>query len=410
MRRASSLILYIALIAAFVWAIADAGRIAWSDWLAASNTPESVADAIHLSPGNASWHGLLAEHQEAAGLDPKPELTEASRLSPREGRYWARQAFRAEVEKNDNVAEKYLLRAAEEDRMFAPRWALANFYLRRGDARQGDMEQFWIWLGKCLEMPPPELGAIFQVAWAVAKDGEKVGSLLPRNPAVQRQYVAWLTENQPLPEVAKPALELAANSTAADLPALLGFCNRAAPLDSKSALQVWNELCRRKLLPFETLNPESGQVVTDGSFSKPPMKEGFGWTLLRETGASVSLGETGTGVAIRFGGKQAERTGLLLQRVPLVGRRHYRFTYEYRVAGNAGPTGIHWELLALPQDGDALHGEATLQATDWTTASQEFESPGTAAPRLMLFYQRKLGMLPWEGVVYVRKVSIEALP
>ena len=176
------------------------------------------------------------------------------------------------------------------------------------------------------------------------------------------------------------------------------------------ALQVWNELCRRKLLPFETLNPESGQVVTDGSFSKPPMKEGFGWTLLRETGASVSLGETGTGVAIRFGGKQAERTGLLLQRVPLVGRRHYRFTYEYRVAGNAGPTGIHWELLALPQDGDALHGEATLQATDWTTASQEFESPGTAAPRLMLFYQRKLGMLPWEGVVYVRKVSIEALP
>src|SRR5260370_41296852 len=120
-------IVYAAVIVALAVAIAQAGRIAWAGLLAAFNTPESVAHAIQIDPGNATWHGLLAEHQESLGLDPKAELKVASLLSPREGRYWERLAFRAELEKDDRAAEQYLMRAAEVDRMFAPRWSLANF-------------------------------------------------------------------------------------------------------------------------------------------------------------------------------------------------------------------------------------------------------------------------------------------
>src|SRR6266700_8425208 len=149
---------------AMAGAAVDAGRLAWADWLATVNTPESVAEATRLDPANATFHGLLAEHQEASGKDPKPELKTAASLSPAESRYWARLAFRAETEHDDGAAEKYLLRAAEVDRMFALRWSLANFYLRRGDAARGDMDKFWQWLGKSFEMAPPELGALFQVA------------------------------------------------------------------------------------------------------------------------------------------------------------------------------------------------------------------------------------------------------
>src|SRR5437016_13835288 len=97
-------IVYAAAIVALAVAIAQAGRIAWAGLLAASNTPESVAHAVQIDPGNATWHGLLAEHQEALGLDPKAELTMASQLSPWEGRYWERLAFRAEVEHDDSAA------------------------------------------------------------------------------------------------------------------------------------------------------------------------------------------------------------------------------------------------------------------------------------------------------------------
>ena len=147
----------------------------WAGGLAYTNTPDSVAHAAQVEPGNATYHGLLAEHQEAASKDPKPELTIATHLSPRESRYWARQAFRAEVEGNFDAAVKHLTQAADVDRTFAPRWALANFYLRRGQT-----EEFWVWIGKSLEMAPPDPEAVFQLAWSVSQDGEKIRGLLPK--------------------------------------------------------------------------------------------------------------------------------------------------------------------------------------------------------------------------------------
>jgi hypothetical protein len=391
-------------------AAVNAGRLVWAEWLATTNTEESVTEAVRLDPENATFRGLLAEHQEALGKDPKPELKTAASLSPAESRYWSRLAFRAETEHDDDAAEKYLLHAAEVDRMFAPRWSLANFYLRRGDAARGDIDKFWLWLRKSFEMPPPELGALFQVAWAVSQDGGKIRSIMPRDPGILRQYVGWLLENRTVGDTEGPALELAEQSVAEDVPVLLGFCEKAAQTDVTRSVEVWNLLCRRKLLPYAALDPKGGQIVSNQSFSIPPLQRGFDWTLLKEPGVSQALAETGTGLVIQLSGKQAERTGLLQQYVPLASRRRYRLSFEYRVSGSGGATGLHWELLRPPDNSNLLTETPAMRATDWTTAQAAFESTSDSAARLLLIYQREPGMIPWEGTLYLRKVEMETLP
>ena len=391
-------------------AAADAAREGWADWLSGVNTPQSLARAAKLDPGNASLHALLAEHQEGLGGDPKPELQTAATLSPREARYWARLAFRAETEKNDDQAEKYLLRAADVDRMFTPRWALANFYLRRGDTQRGDIDQFWNWLTRSIDMAPDEPGAIFQVAWAVARDGRKVRSVLPAKPEVLREYVRWLVGTQAVTEASAPARELAQKAGPAEVDILLDYINHAIEADSDAALEVWNELCRSKLLPFSQLNPRTGPVVTDGAFAHDPLPRGFGWTMERQGGISQNLTADGSGVVVQFSGKEAETAALLMQRIPLAAGQRYRLRYEYRVAGNNWKNGLSWRILNQPADGDLLEGREPLGSADrWQTATAEFHSAKTYAPRLMLYYQRQPGMVPWEGAVYIRKVDIEAV-
>ena len=60
-----------------------------ADSLRRDNTLDALRGAVRLVPGNAEYHALLAEHLEAAGLDPDSELALATQLnSPREGRFW----------------------------------------------------------------------------------------------------------------------------------------------------------------------------------------------------------------------------------------------------------------------------------------------------------------------------------
>jgi hypothetical protein len=403
-RRAPLAIIYIAALIAFAVAAFDAARLAWADLLGARNTPDSVARAVRLDPANATLHGLLAEHLEAAGQDPKPELRAAIALSPRESRYWSRLAFREETEQDDGNAEKDLLKAAETDRMYAPRWSLANFYLRRGDARRGDIDRFWQWLQKSAEMSPGDLGGIFQVAWAVTQDGAKIRSILPPDRAVLRQYVAWLAVNRSVADAKQPALELAKEAEPGDVAALFPYVDRAIPVDLPGALQAWNAMCEHQALACAPLDPAAGPVITNGTFSSPPIGRGFDWTLLRQPGTSEAM-EEGGGLAIQFSGKQAD-TGLLLQLIPVT-TKTYRLSFEYRVSGSGGPTGLRWEILRNGRN--LLDGVQQWRATDWKIGQIEFRSDAEAALRLMLVYGRETGMVPWQGTLYLRKISIEAL-
>ena len=376
--------------------------MAWADGLVYLNTPASVARAVELEPGNASYRGLLAEHDESGGKDPKPALLIATRLSPLESRYWERIAFRQEMERDYGRAEESLLHAAETDHLFAPRWALANYYLRRGNT-----EKFWVWITKSLEVAPPEPEAIFQMAWGVTQDGGKIRSLLPPGRALLQRYLSWLVNNRMVEAAKGPALEISPHAMAEDLPALLAYCEQAANVDVRSALLVWNALCTRHLLPYPAISPGQGQVVTDPTFQSAGTGGGFSWELARQPGLSVYLAGARDGAIVELRGRQAERSMLLQQRVPVFAKSRYKLSWEYRVTGNRGPTGLHWEIVDQTTDRNILEGAAPLGGTEFRTDEAVFESRSDMAPRLSLIYRREPGMVPWEGTLYLRSVRME---
>ena len=373
----------------------------WAGSLAYANTSDSVAHAAQVEPGNATYHGLLAEHQEAGSKDPKPELTIATRLSPRESRYWARLAFRAEVEGNFDAALKHLTQAANVDRTFAPRWALANFYLRRGQT-----EQIWVWIGKSLKMAPPDPESVFQLAWSVSQDGAKIRGLLPPGRDLLRRYVGWLVENQPAGVAKGPAMELAEKSTAEDLSVLLGFCNKAAAIDPAGMLAMWNALCSRNLMPCTALPPDQSQLVTDSSFQEAGTGTGLSWGFANQPGASVIRAGNREGVTAELRGRQAERLVLLWQRVPLLGMHRYRLSYEYRMDGGRGKAGLHWEISEFKQDRNLIPDAPRLASVEWREEQVEFDSREDTVGQLRFVYQREPGSLPWQGTVHLRNVRI----
>ena len=112
--------------------------VARADLYYRENSLASAQAAVRLAPGNAVYHALLAEWLEADGANPDAELKKTTDLSPRESIYWIRQAFRAEVERKFEESERFLTEAYRVDHGFDPRWALMNYYFRRGMT-----PQFW---------------------------------------------------------------------------------------------------------------------------------------------------------------------------------------------------------------------------------------------------------------------------
>jgi len=67
-------------------------------------------------------------------------------------------------------AEQCLLRAAEADRQYLPRWTLANFYFRHKDT-----EKFWAWAKSSAEMVYGEAASpLFRLCGQVAEDGDLI--------------------------------------------------------------------------------------------------------------------------------------------------------------------------------------------------------------------------------------------
>ncbi|HKD05423.1 MAG TPA: hypothetical protein VKB79_05925 [Bryobacteraceae bacterium] len=103
---------------------------------------------------------------------------------------------------------------------------------------------------------------------------------------------------------------------------------RNAP-NPRSAVEIWNTLCRRKLEPFSPLDPDKGDVVANGRFSNQPVERAFDWQASAVDGVQVNAGAEGGGMSVQLTGNQPENCALPLQFVPLAASRRYRMTYEY---------------------------------------------------------------------------------
>jgi hypothetical protein len=226
-------------------------------------------------------------------------------------------------------------------------------------------------------------------------DAESVRQLIPRNGPVARAYLQFLIENKHL-EAARPvASELAQGTDADGVNFLLDYCSQAAPVQTASALEVWNTLSRRRLTPFSVLDPHTGSIVTNGDFREPPVEKGFDWAIARTDGVSVTF--PNPGVEIELTGDQPQEIDILRQALALEPGAHYRLDYVYSGElddreANRQPSGLAWVILGTSDPRPAARSADLSPVAHNAADHLEFTAPATFAT-LSLRYAREPGTI-----------------
>lgn len=364
----------------------------------------SAQRAVRLVPSNAAYHGLLAELLEADGANPDSELAIATNLSPRDSRYWIRRAFRAEVEQKYAASEQYLMIANRVDRGFDPRWALMNYYFRRGR-----LADFWKSAGYALKMSYGDLDPIFRLCFAASDDPSRIRQILPPRRGILFGLFTYLVQHQQLESASGIAEELASGASAEETPALVDYCNRQMGHDNESSLRVWDALCRRQLVPFSELAPTRGRIVTNGDFTAPPLQQGFDWRYHVGNGVSAGPMDTGLGASISISGYQPDVLPIMDEEIPLTPGKQYFLSYEYRLIGDQPDSGLQW-VIREAGSGDTgvvqpFADSPVFSAADWTIGHMTFSSGQRDAARLVLMYRRIPGTVRWQGKAEIRRVN-----
>jgi hypothetical protein len=380
-------------------------RLAWADHLARADDALTVARAVRLSPGDADIRLKLADAQQAAGADATAALAAAAALDPQNADTLVRLGLAAEMRGDPRTAESRLLAAAQASRQFAPRWALANYYFRRGDAAH-----FWVWARESLSMGYGDLNPVFQLCWNMSQDaGLILASAIPERRAVLNAYVLFLMQEH-RPAASEPvAAKLAALATGDDRSALIAWCNWQ--LDAcavPAALEVWNTLCVRHLLPYAPLDLNRAPL-TDGDFAVTSIGGGFAWRLPPVPGVTVGRNRSPQYLWIAFSGDQPETCAPLLQFVPVTPGASYRLRFEYHTSELPSASGLRWSVFDA-RTGISLAPESHwLSSPDWKPEEVRFTAPTVGLVRLTLVCQRMTGATRIEGSVELRGLAMERL-
>ena len=373
------------------------------------DTVTSAQTAVRLVPSNASYHAHLAELLEESGSNPDPELQEATVLSPRESRYWIRRAFRAEVEQKYDESERLLLEARRVDRGFDPRWALMNYYFRRGK-----LPEFWKSAKEALEMSYGDLDPIFRLCLDANADPSFTARILPPRRIVLLSFFSYLVQHKQMESISPIAARLASSAETEDVPLLLNYCDRQMGHDNQSSLTVWNSLCQRHLVGFSELAPDRGSIVTNTDLVAASLRQGFDW----KYGSTPEVGnkplDTGQGISFEISGFQPDSVVLLGQEIPLTPGKQYILNYEYHLIGEQPDSGLQWVIrrAGASESGNdsVIAASSALSVSDWNTGHMRFSSGQFDAGRLMLQYRRSPGTLRWKGTVQIRRVTSGLAP
>jgi len=366
-----------ALVVAGYWSL----RFAYADELFRANTSSSVRRAAELDAGNARYHAWLAEMEQYVGRSPAAELEIASALNPSDSAVWIRRGLHAEGERDLARAEENLLEAARRDKLYAPRWALANYY-----ARRGDLNRFWPWARQALAIGYDDLSPMFRLCWSVTNDAELIRSqAIPPQHSVLAKYLAFLTREDHLDAAESIVRDLVAQTVPADTPALLNYCDRLIERKrTAAAVSVW-----------KALFPPASTTLTNGSFENEPLQQGFDWRAPPQPGISVTRSRSPAALRLRLSGKQPEHCELLFQFIPLTPGTTYTFRFEYKTVLR----GLRWSVGAMARS-------AELKAAEWTPFELPFSVGNDSLARLVLTYDREPGAVREEGEIWLRNATI----
>jgi len=381
-------------------------RLAWADHLSRAPDSETVARAVRLSPGDADFRLKLAASQEAAGADPAAALEAAAALDPGNATSWTRLGVAAELRGDLRTAESCLLEAAQASRQFAPRWALANYYFRRGD-----QAHFWPWALESLRMGYGNLSPVFRLCWHMSQDAALIfDRAIPQRREVLNAYVLFLMQEGRLSASEPAAAKLATLATREDQSTLVAWCNRQLDAGAVPAtLGVWNTMCGRHLLPYAPLDRDRAPL-TDGDFAAASVDGGFAWRLAPAPGVTIGRNSSPRYLWVAFSGDQPETCAPLLQFVPVTPGASYTLRFAYHTSELPPASGLRWSVFEALTGIDLAAASPWLSSPDWKPAELRFTAPAGGLVRLTLTCQRLPGATRIEGSLELRHLSLERRP
>jgi tetratricopeptide (TPR) repeat protein len=377
-------------------------RVAWSDHLARQETVETTERALRWTPGQAAYHFrlaiLTAEKEPARSV---AALQRAVVLNPRDSGSWIELGLRLEADHKVDEAEQCLLRAAEVDVQYLPRWTLANFYFRRRDD-----ERFWRWAKSAAEMAYGDATPLFRLCGQVTEDGDLIERLRIERPDLRVNYVSYLMDRREINLILPAARKVLEGNRAADVPVLIAACDRLIGANrTEGAMEIWNRLAEQHRIPFGRIG-EQGPNLTDGTFTTPLTSRGFDWRLPPIEGVSPSGEMRPSGLRLTFSGDQPEVCEVLAQFVPVREETAYELTFIYRTMGIQAGTGLRWRVTDLSRAGTLAEGKDLSSEEEQPGAVAFRTPPGCRIARIALQYRRTAGTTRIVGFVVLHRVDI----
>ena len=382
----------------------------WSSrWLYAAisfveDTPASVAKAVTLASGAASYHARLAQLQPARAV---AEYEAALRLNPRDTTRRAELSTLQEMSGDDNAAETSLLEAARYSRYYLPRFSLAAFYFRHENA-----SKFRDWARQALLLSPNDPRPVFHMAQGLGLSSRDIATqVIPDRAPVLSAWVEFLLDSKPEPDTAElraASERILAAGTPPDRHAVLRACDALLQAGaSEDAKAIWNGLARRHWIPYGPLDAAGHQPVTNSSFADEPLAQGFDWKLNTSPGVTILRSN---GLRIEFSGKEPEHVWLASQSLALPPERKYRLAVQYRSQSLSPNSGLRCTVSTAGRNARPLTEGLDLSNPD-LHRSVTFETPAEPQPLvLILSYDRQLGTTKPEGVLFVESAQLELLP
>lgn len=412
--------LWLALALSSYWAL----RLAWADHLSYGAALAGRERAVQLAPAAAAFAGRLAVRREELGGDWLPDLRRAAALDPENPERLMRLGVGAEQAGDYPLAEKSLLAAAARSRLYQPKYLLAQYYFRRQNA-----DRFWPWARAALEAAYGDAAPIFELGWRLRPDATWLSAnLIPPRREMVRQYLAYLTKREHWTAAAGAARQMLAGAEplagrpcafpsgnpaeappgctgqpgrdrvtgdSADRAELLAYGEaRLSRGEVREAAEIWNAMCRRRLLAHGPLDPAGDRLVTNGDFLQAPSGRGFDWRLVEQAG--VSAVAVGGALRVGFTGRQAERCPIAWQYVATAPGTRYRLRYEVRAYRDAPARGIAWVVS------DAQPGAESAGSLEFLAAKD--------LARIYLIYRRQPGSARLEATVSITHVRLERAP
>jgi len=310
----------------------------------------------------------------------------------------------AEAVGNTEKAERFLLQAFAIDNSYVPRWSLAGFYLRRGN-----LDAFWIWAHKAVEMPSEKMDSLFELCSHVSANPDEITAKLlsdnpePIQPVVIRQFLKFMLRKGQMTgaeAVAQRLIQIGAPSR--DRSVLFAIVNQMLTVkNAAGAAMLWHALIKQRWVD----GPDT--VPYNANFNQDPLPVGFDWLL--PSYAGLHSWPERSGLETEFTGGEPEECSIVEQTMVLA-PGNYTMEYTYRTTTIPRDTGIQWQIVDLSSK-SVLAGSPYLSSETEKSSNVSFiVVEGAPLLHLRLIYKRVLGTPRVAGSMIITSIHLQNRP